>query len=159
MAISFYLKLNSKNINKEIIAKELNYLFPDVQMEMVQETKKRTFYTGYYENIGFSLSFVVFEAQTYQYDDSDFLEKEFKYNQMISFSFNKFGEFNYQCKNAFFLIFRLLKIYHPEALLSSDFTNDILYFIPNKKLIINSCISFTNPEVLEIPEDFEVEYI
>ncbi|WP_218571215.1 hypothetical protein [Paenibacillus oralis] len=138
MSIQFSLKLSGYEINELTIKNEINKLASGGEFSLIDENIIE--FDTTYDLLGFTVTLIKNKKPPYNIYEMTLLERDFEYNQVILFDFNKESDLRFAYSKALQIIFNLMKRIHTHALLTSSVHDEICYFENSTKVYINGTV-------------------
>lgn len=136
MSIEFSLKIKEQKLNEEILVEIMNSYERDVNVlhhsdDLIYSSEE------WFSSLGFILTFVKNKKAPYNIVDTSFLEKEFKYTQILVFEFDKNQNLPQNYQEAIKIILSVIKKINTQALLSMSSSMDLCFFNSDNVLYVN----------------------
>jgi hypothetical protein len=148
MSLSMCARIKDKCFNEEQFDNLLLRFFNHTSTEKNGDEKCVT-YSGYYSQYGFIISFIEQKKEPYNIYDSDILDGEYIYNQVIIFDIDKNRDINTIYNTIFEFCCYIFKKVETEFLITSDSHGEICLIKSSENELIFFNNDFVNKEVFE----------
>lgn len=155
MSIEYSLKIKEHKLTIDNIETIMKELFNKDD----NTTKSNCSMTSTFEKLGFKMDLMDARKFPYNIWDSNILNEEFEYSQVLIFSINKqFYDFEILYNNLYKIVFTLVKKINLESLFVSS--EEICYFKNNSDVIINKNeYIWENQDNKKLLNDWNVQFV
>lgn len=152
MSIGFKLLIKERIIDQHILIKQINNCFKTNIVLEEEQNQNNIIIDEIYSQQGLIFTLVKNKVGPYNIYESDFLNRKFQYKQCVYFDLDKKKDLNKLYLKIFELSCNIMDRYNEEAILATDFTEDVCFFGKEKNIYFNKKISFAKEYINNIEE-------
>ena len=150
MSLEMSLRIKKKIITKSEFEYSVKKFFNNKELNAVNNYIYGISIHDFYNSYGIIFTLIEDKKPPYNIYDSELIKGEYEYSQVLSFEIDKTRELNIIYDTIFKYVLNMVKKFHLEALLTSDFSEDICLF-QTDEVYYNKNVTIYNPDIL-IPE-------
>lgn len=158
MSLEFSVKISKNTIKEEDLLFEVKKHYRDAMLEC-GENENIVEVNNIYEHMGFVLTIIKEKKPPYNIYDSEFLKREYEYTQVINIEFDKQNELSNCYKTAIEIVCSVILRSKAEALIISDFSEDICFIDITGVISANRNVAFINEQIFDKMFGVKVSFI